>query len=165
MPDYSKAVIYTIKSKDNLYVGSTVNFRSRKYQHKEVLHNENNKKHNFKIYKTIRENGFEWDMKPYKEFPCENKIQLSIEEERIRQELNADMNSNSCYVFNKKEKILEQHKKWRLANPEKVLENSKKNKEKMRETSKLYYQKNKEVISEKNKKARQIERNKTKMGV
>ena len=37
MPDYSKSVIYTIRSKDNIYVGSTVNFRSRKKQHKNCI--------------------------------------------------------------------------------------------------------------------------------
>jgi hypothetical protein len=30
-------------------------------------------------------------------FACENKIQLTIEEERIRCELNADLNMRWCY--------------------------------------------------------------------
>ena len=37
MPDYSKSIIYTIRSRDNVYVGSTIDFRSRKNQHKVVF--------------------------------------------------------------------------------------------------------------------------------
>ena len=96
MPDYSKSVIYTIRSKDNIYVGSTVNFRSRKKQHKNCITNENLKTYNFKLYKTIRDNDGEWDMQPHSIFPCNSKLELSIEEERVRQLLTADMNSYSC---------------------------------------------------------------------
>ena len=96
MPDYSKSVIYTIRSKDNIYVGSTVNFRSRKNEHKSSITNENSKEYNIKLYKTIRRNAGEWDMKAHSIFPCNSKLELSIEEERVRQLLTADMNSNSC---------------------------------------------------------------------
>jgi len=97
MPNYEECVIYTIRSKDNLYVGSTCNFTKRKWKHNYHLKNENSKYHNLKVYKTIRENGGEWDMKPYKQFPCKSKIEMIIEEERCRKELNADMNTISCY--------------------------------------------------------------------
>jgi len=96
MPDYSKSVIYTIKSKDNIYVGSTLNFRSRKNNHKTCLDNENSKEYNYKLYKTIRQNAGEWDMKAHSIFPCNSKMELSIEEERVRQLLKADMNMQSC---------------------------------------------------------------------
>jgi len=96
MPDYSKSVIYTIKSKDNIYVGSTVNFRARKCQHKSNITNENRNSYNYKLYKTIRQNAGEWDMKAHSIFSCNSKLELSIEEERVRQLLTADMNSNSC---------------------------------------------------------------------
>jgi phage-related protein len=95
MPDYSKGLIYTIKTGNSVYVGSTTNFTKRKYRHK-----INIKTDNANLYKTIRENGGEWDMKPYKEFPCENKTQLTIEEERVRCELNADLNMKQCYGLN-----------------------------------------------------------------
>jgi len=96
MPDYSKSVIYTIRSRHNIYVGSTTDFRSRKKQHKSSLTNENSKAYNFKLYKTVRQNAGEWDMKPHSIFQCGSKLELSIEEERVRQLLTADMNSNSC---------------------------------------------------------------------
>ena len=104
MPDYSKAVIYTIRTGDCLYVGSTCNYTNRKYQHKNVI-----KTHQFKLYSTIRENNGEWDMKPYSQFPCENKTQLIIEEERVRQLLNSDLNSNRCHTS--KEYIKQNRKK------------------------------------------------------
>ena len=96
MPDYSKSVIYTIRSKHNIYVGSTTDFKTRKYHHKGNITNENRKAYNFKLYKTIRDNDGEWDMQPHSIFPCNSKLELSIEEERVRQLLTADMNSNSC---------------------------------------------------------------------
>ena len=89
--DYSKGLIYTIRSRDSLYVGSTKNFTNRKNHHKSNIHNRNEN-----LYKIIRENNGEWDMKPYKEFPCENSIQLKIEEQRVYRELNADLNMKSC---------------------------------------------------------------------
>ena len=55
MPDYSKSIIYTIRSRDSVYVGSTIDFRSRKYKHKSCIYNENRKHYNTNLYKTIRE--------------------------------------------------------------------------------------------------------------
>lgn len=110
MPDYSKAIIYTIRSGDSLYVGSTCNYTNRKYQHKNCIHNDNRNEYNMKLYSTIRENNGEFDMKPYSEFPCENKIQLSIEEERVRREMNADLNMYKCYKNNDDKKYVEDKK-------------------------------------------------------
>ncbi len=94
MPDYFKSIIYTIRTRDCIYVGSTTDFRRRKWQHKSRIKTNNSKK----LYKTIRDNDYEWDMKPYKQFPCESKIQLIIEEERVRRELKADINQRKCFL-------------------------------------------------------------------
>lgn len=107
MPDYSKAVIYTIRTKDGLYVGSTTNFIQRKHHHNTCIYYE--KKRN--LYETINKNKGEWDMKPYKEFPCENKLQLNMEEERVRRELNADLNMNSCCGMDMEKHKIRQKKK------------------------------------------------------
>jgi len=171
MPDYSKCVIYTIKTPTGLYVGSTCNFVNRKYHHKIAIHNENAHTYNLKLYKNIRENNDEWDMKPYNVFPCENKMQMNIEEERVRRELNADLNMSSCYnteqdiVENKKQyyqdnkdKILEHQKQYHKVNREKILERQKqyekKNKEQIAERKKQYYQDNKEKYREREKQYR-----------
>ena len=133
MPDYSKSIIYTIRTRDSLYVGSTTEFTKRKCLHKSYIY-KNPK--NFKLYKTIRDNDGEWDMKPYKEFPCETKQQLNIEEERIRCELKADLNMISC-IENK-----EKRKNWLENNKEYFtkyrLEYYHKNKDKKREYHKKY---------------------------
>jgi len=98
MADYSKSIIYTIRTRDSVYVGSTICFRSRKCDHKGYIYNENSPKYNRKLYKTIRENDGEWDMQPYSKYPCNSKLELTIEEERVRQVLKADMNNNACWT-------------------------------------------------------------------
>ena len=135
MPDYSKCIIYTIRTPTGLYVGSTCNFTRRKYAHKVCIHNENGAEYNRKLYKNIRDNDCDWEMKPYIEFPCKNKMEMNIEEERIRRELNADLNSYSCYGVDK-EKIAEYKKQYYELNKEK-------NKEKLAVYQKEYREKKK----------------------
>ena len=134
MVNYKNGLVYTIRTGDSLYVGSTCNFNRRKQQHKTHIFSEVNKRSNLKVYKKIRENGCEWDMKPHKEFPCENKTQLAIEEERVRIELNADLNGHACYGFDSK--------KYRLNNINNEVE---------KKRLKKHYEKNKELICEKQK--------------
>jgi len=156
MPDYSKSVIYTIRSRHNIYVGSTIDFRSRKKQHKSSLTNENSKSYNIKLYKTIRQNAGEWDMQPHSIFPCGSKLELSIEEERVRQLLTADMNSNSCgtgltnsdydkqYREQYKDKYTEYKKQYR-----------EQHRGETREKWKQYYDQNKDKYTKKNKQYRE----------
>tara|TARA_R110001592_G_scaffold81256_1_gene241290 strand:- start:64 stop:549 length:486 start_codon:yes stop_codon:yes gene_type:complete len=100
MVNYNDALIYKIVSKDlNLnfiYVGSTCNFKSRKNKHKSACCNEKDKvRYNFKVYKTIRENGG-WDgfeMILIKYFPCDTKLELLQEERKIKEELNDNLGS------------------------------------------------------------------------
>jgi len=124
MPDYSKCVIYTIRTGEGLYVGSSCNFVNRKRQHKQDINNENSEKYNRKLYKTIRDNDGAWDMQPHSEYPCNSKTEMNIEEERVRQELKADLNMNSCYNG--------------LSKSEYDKEYSLKNKDKKREYDKAY---------------------------
>ena len=140
MPDYKKCVIYTIKSGEGLYVGSTCNFNQRKYKHKSSLNNENDKNYNLKLYKTIRENGGEWSIQPHAEFPCKSKMEMCIEEERVRQELKADLNSNSCFLTeDERLKYQKDYKKDYYIN----------NKEAIAVKDKNKYIKNKEKLTEK----------------
>jgi len=146
MPDYSKSIIYTIRTRDGLYVGSTTNFTNRKHQHKSCILSTS-LKNNLKLYQTIRDNDGEWNMKPYKEFPCENKTQLNIEEERIRNMLNADLNCNKCSGIDE-EKMKATKKKWCDNNMDAERKRKKdlynKNKKEILENHKEYYEKNKE---------------------
>ena len=100
-------------------------------------------------------------MKPYKQFPCENVTQLTIEEEKIRVELNADLNSHTCHGFDP-----DYYKKYYIENKDKVKQYQEDNKEHIKERKKQYrlnniedvkekgkhhYEKNKEEICEKQK--------------
>jgi predicted GIY-YIG superfamily endonuclease len=177
--DYSKSLIYTIicnTDESLIYVGSTTDFRRRKNDHKtkSITINQDNRRTNSFLYKMIRENG-NWDnftMKPFKEFPCENKIQLLIEEERIRKELNAKLNGYRAYItaeeqveekkeYNhqrwinitqeEKEILNEKKKDWYHQNKEKESLRKKKsyveNKEQIDAQHKAYYEENKEKIA------------------
>ena len=157
MPSYEDCIIYTIRSGEGLYVGSTCNFTQRKWSHKSRLNNENDKYNNLKLYKTIRENDNEWDMQPHKLFPCKNKMEMRIEEERCRVELKADLNDQSCHGKGEKaiKNSLERGKTWVINNKLKVAGYKKKyqdgHKEVACERSKKYYAENKVMIKERNK--------------
>jgi hypothetical protein len=155
MPDYSKCIIYTIRTPTGLYVGSTCNFVNRKYHHNRSIHYEKDSRtYNLKLYKNIRENGDEWEMKPYSEFPCQNKMEMNIEEERVRRELNADLNMISCYGQNK-ELYAENQKQYQKNNKERISEYRELNKEKIAENKKQYHKDNKERLAEKQKQWRE----------
>jgi len=158
MPDYSKSIIYTIRSRDSVYVGSTIDFRSRKYQHKCAIHNENSISYNLKLYKTIRENDGEWDMQPYSKYPCKDKFELTIEEERIRQLLKADMNSKSCGTgCSRNEYSKQYYKQYYEKNKDRYLKQYyEPNKDELNKKMKQYYEQNKDKISEKKKQYYQL---------
>ena len=134
MPDYSKVIIYKIEHIDDpslIYVGNTTNYSHRKNQHKSRSQNPNDKEYCVYKYKMIRDNGG-WDkflMKPIKEFPCKNRIEAEIEEERCRVELKACLNKNRCHtdgisvVQNEKYKTnqIEKLKKYREDNADEIV--------------------------------------------
>tara|TARA_R110000782_G_C14539990_1_gene383617 strand:- start:19 stop:513 length:495 start_codon:yes stop_codon:yes gene_type:complete len=157
--DYKRSVIYTIKTGDSLYVGSTTDFTKRKSAHKSNIYNEKRKEYNLKLYKIIREKKYEWDIKPYKEFPCENKIQLTIEEERIRGELNADLNMRSCGTGLS---LKEYRKQYRDENKDKKKQYDIKNKDYLKEQRKKRYLENKDYLNEQRRKRYLENKNKNK---
>ena len=91
---------------DFVYVGSTGAFANRKYEHKSRCNNENDKKYNLKLYKTIRANGGwdKWQMICIAQVECETKTQAVIIEERYRLELNGNMNNRRCYITEEQRK-------------------------------------------------------------
>jgi len=185
MSDYSKSVIYMIKKKDdddneNIYIGSTKDFKQRKWDHKKSCNNPNSVGYNMKVYQYIRENGG-WDnfvMDVILAYPCNDKYQLKLREDEIICEINSKLNTNRAnrgqkqyyqdnldkikekkkkYHQKNKEKIKEQMKEYRELNEEKIKEQSKKyrklNKEKLAEKTREYQQNNKDKIKEWNRKA------------
>ncbi len=182
--DYSKIVIYKIQhqSKDELlYVGSTTHFGNRKRQHKQNCYNVNGKPYNYKLYKTIRDNGG-WDMFNMvivKEYPCENKRQAEAEEDKCIREMKSSLNThrafttpeerrehNKEYRVKNKNKIKEKHKEYREQNKDKLKERNKEhyeqNKDKMNELKKEYYLNNKDKISKQRKEYREQNKDKIK---
>ena len=158
--DYSKSLIYKIEHLDNpelVYVGSTVNIIKRRNHHKSDYNNEKSKRHNLKIYRMMRENGG-WEcfkMVVIKEYPCNTRIELEIEEEKCRKELQATLNTLRCHSTKeeKKEYHKEYSKTYRLENIDIVLEkqrqNRSENKDVINEKQRQKYFENKDVINEK----------------
>ena len=174
--NYQNNIIYKIQHKtidELIYIGSTTNFTKRKNKHKSDCCNEKSTKYNTKKYVMIRENGG-WDMFTMvlvKKYPCNDYLEAHAEEERIRRELNANMNSIRC--FRTEEDIKEDHKisskQYRETHKEQVKERSKQycethkeqvkekwkqyretHKEEIKENKKQYYETHKEEIKEKN---------------
>jgi hypothetical protein len=154
--DFSKGLIYSIVCKTDetlIYVGSTTEFTKRKSQHKTVCNNEKSENHNLQVYVMIRTNGGwgNFDMKPIKEFPCESKIQLVIEEERIRKEMQANLNTKRAYRSpEERRKYYEEHKDelktYREENKEKINEKGRKYYEEHKDEKRKYYEAHKDEI-------------------
>tara|TARA_R110000787_G_scaffold158793_1_gene272659 strand:- start:16 stop:549 length:534 start_codon:yes stop_codon:yes gene_type:complete len=136
--NYAKTIIYTIRTGNSLYVGSTTDYTNRKCQHKSSITNENGKDYNYKLYKTIRENG-EWNIQPHSKFPCNDGVEQKLEEQRIRCELKADLNMRSCGTgLNRSELGVKEYKKvyskqYYIENKDKFSEYKTENKDKISE--------------------------------
>jgi hypothetical protein len=146
--DYSKTIIYKIINydfPDLLYVGSTTNFTKRKQNHKERCSNVVNKSHDYKIYKTIRENGEweSWNMIKICDYPCNNKREAEQEEDRYMMELKANMNMRRAF---------QTRKQYREENKDKIHDKKKQyyedNKENIKENRRQYYEDNIDKIRE-----------------
>ena len=159
-------IIYKIVCNDleikECYVGSTINFRSRKHDHKKRCNNPNSDKYNINVYKFIRDNkGWDnWDMIQIEEYKFNNRRELNARKRYWIETLNAKLNviiptrTNKEYYEQHKEQIRKKAKDYAKNNPELIKEQSKKyrtnNKEKIKEKDKKYYENNKEKIKQKN---------------
>ena len=94
----SNYIIYKISCKDenikNLYVGSTVNFYNRQYQHTKSCFNVKDRSYNNRLYTFIRSHGgFDnWEFGILECLECDKKT-AELKEEFYRKSLNADLNS------------------------------------------------------------------------
>jgi len=100
MVNYNNALIYTIKTYNGIYVGSTTNLKERIICHKKCIYNEGCKSYNFKLYQNIRENNY-YKIEIFKMFPCNNNEELRIEEENIIRQLNANLNVIKAHLTQK----------------------------------------------------------------
>jgi hypothetical protein len=165
MPLYQKSVIYKLVHKndqnnENIYVGSTTNFRGRKLHHKISTNNPNEKKYNRTQYKYIRENGGwdEWEMIAIETYPCESKRELEIRErfhiETLKSKLNKNIPTRTSkeYRDDNKEVIKEKKKQDYIDNREYKLLKQKiyadNHKDEKQKYDKQYHLDNKEKINE-----------------
>ena len=123
--DYSKTIIYKLVKNDdleneNVYVGSTTDFTSRKYRHKSCCNNENDKRHNLKVYKSIRSNGGwgEWNMIEIEKYPCNDKREAETRERYWYEFYNAKLNSNTMIITPEEKK--EYGKQYYIENTDKI---------------------------------------------
>ena len=151
MVNYGKALIYKIVPKDNndyCYIGSTCDFKSRKWQHKSMCNNPNDGGYNIPLYKHIRNNGGwnKYEMILIEYSPCETKLELLKRERKCKEIYNDNLGcdipgrTQKEYREDNKEKRAEQSKEWRQNN-----------KEHKQEYEKEYRENNKEKIEEKQK--------------
>ena len=98
--DYIFYKIFCVdKSVDLSYIGSTADWKTRKSAHKSDCNNEKRPAYNYKVYKTIRENGG-WGNFKMVEIGKQEQLtpqQATQIEERYRINLNANMNGRSCF--------------------------------------------------------------------
>ena len=153
---------------ENIYIGSTCDFRSRIRQHKSSCYNETKKTYNLKVYHYIRENG-DWENFEFIILEeCEVQKLKKLEQsyfDGYKPKLNM-FNANGVdkekrkeynkeYYQNNTEKINEKNKEYRENNKEKINEKNKEyrenNKEKEKERKKIYDENNKEKIKERKK--------------
>ena len=162
MPLYNNSVIYKLKRNDdyddnNMYLGSTTNFRVRKISHKTCCNNESTKSYNRLVYKYIRDNGGwnEWVMIPVEEYPCNSKKELEIREryhiDLLKPTLNKNIPTRTLKEYYKQNK--DNFKEYYEQNKDKIAEYyneyNKQNKDKVLKQKKEYYEQNKDNFKEK----------------
>tara|TARA_R110002072_G_C7675754_1_gene510938 strand:+ start:89 stop:616 length:528 start_codon:yes stop_codon:yes gene_type:complete len=166
-PNYSNSCIYKLCCKDtsitDIYVGSTTNFRNRRYQHKCCVNNINGLEYNNFKYKFIRENGGwdNWDMILIEYFNCNTKLELHKKEreyiEILKSTLNKELPSRTVKEYaelNIEKKKLQlrnyynnnklKYKIYRDANKDKQKEYLKKYREANKDKQREYYERYKE---------------------
>ena len=125
-------VIYKIVTGNEVYVGSTMDYKHRLKCHRAVVNNPKCKGYNLKLYKTIRTNG-EWEMSIYKENLSMTKEELRIYEDEIVLLLGATLNDKKAHRSDddmkewqknwnevNKEELVIKHKEYRIINKHQI---------------------------------------------
>jgi len=170
--NYQNTIIYQLKCKDTnvsgCYVGHTTDFKIRKNQHKTACNCESKKAYNYKVYKTMRDNGgFEnYDMLEIEKYPCNNENEAKLRERHFYDVLDSQLNSikpilteiessvdyqqryNREYHAKNMEKIKEQVKAYAFSNKEKIKQYQIDNRDAINTQRKIYTELNKEKILE-----------------
>lgn len=156
MSKYENTIIYKIVCNDlninDCYVGSTVNFKSRKYDHKRSCTNSNDPAYNQSKYQFIRDNGGweNWSMIEIEKYPCKDNNEARARERYHYEQLNSNLNNrlpkreyeekqayNKEYFENNKDELKEKRKVY-MQNPERRIKEV--------ERVRIYRQNNKDEI-------------------
>ena len=146
--NYKKVIIYKLVCNDlsvkDLYVGHTTDFTNRKRNHKNRCLNPNDSKHNYKVYKMIRENGDwnNWSMIEIEKYPCNDDNEARSRERYWYEVLNANLNMISPTLDVEKRKNYYENNKNKINDKQK--EYYKKNKNEINDRHKDYYIRNKD---------------------
>ncbi len=103
--------IYKISCKDEniteCYIGSTINFKDRKKNHKGRCNNKNDKRYNSKLYKSIRDNGGwgNWIMEIIEEIETDDKNELLKKEQEHLNLNNSSLNTHQYIHLTEEEKL------------------------------------------------------------
>ena len=95
--------VYKLKCKDTniteFYIGSSIDFRERKYLHKYNSNNLNSRQYCFPLYMFINVNGgFEnWEFEVIKEYKFITKKELTMNEQYYKDLLKPELNSQNAY--------------------------------------------------------------------
>ena len=167
--DYSKTYFYKIVSRDtnieNMYIGHTTDFKTRKGCHKRICTNPKDKNYNLPLYKFIRDNdGWDnFDMIWLETGSFENSMEARKRERELIEEHKASLNKIRSYstsdeqsqmaidyYYNHKEDILNQKKERYNNNKEYYLEKNKewksRNKEKADNAVKNWVANNRDTV-------------------
>ncbi len=161
--DYSNALIYRLCCIDtdieDIYIGSTTNFKKRKSQHRGDCNSTISKNANINVYQFIRAHGGwgNWSMIEVEKFACNDKRELETRErywiELLKPSLNKIIPTRTHAERYDKDKKSEYNKQYRELNKDKLSEYNKQyrenNKDRFSEYDKQYYEKNKDKQREK----------------
>ena len=99
--------VYKLKCRDTniteFYIGSSVDFNTRKSEHKSHSNNLNRKEYCYPLYMFINVNGgFDnWEFEVIKEFKFITKKELTINEQYYKEKLKPELNSRNAYGWDK----------------------------------------------------------------
>lgn len=135
MPKWENGCIYMLRHKDdvelqNIYIGSTTNFRCRKNDHKMICINQNHRSHYENKYQFIRDNGGwdNWKMIWIEDYPCKSKKELLKREDEVMLQYQNKLNQlRACLTDEEKQQQQKKCDNQRYQrNKDKILEEGKK---------------------------------------
>ena len=158
--DYSNTHFYKIVCKNvdiqDIYIGHTTCFKTRKNCHKRVCNNPNDRSHNLPLYKFIRANdGFDnFDMILMETSKHANGLEARARERELIEQFKPSLNTTIPYRSEEEKKVIKNN--WTKEHAEEIKEYKHnwhmENKDRLNETKRQKYYNNREEKLQKCKK-------------